>query len=130
MSKVIKDISVLFLWIACLSVCAHLIIPHDHHVNILNECTRDDRPCSEGKSNHGSGFPLHCHAFNDLPSEKHISFDFIKKIQYNYTSINDFPEGSAFRFSTFCGTISEFGKPYHNDFQLELALLRAPPSLI
>jgi hypothetical protein len=73
--KYIKKISVLFLWVACLILFAHQLIPHDHH---SDSSFSDDRvEClthqNSHSNHHHSGFPMHCHSLNDLTFEKRIS---------------------------------------------------------
>lgn len=129
MRKVIKIIPVFFLWFAWLVVIAHLIIPHDHHLNDSFATKQDICPVSDGKTGHSSGFPLHCHAFNDLTSEKAITFLLTKIfldediIISRYSDIFSF--GSQIRSVTICNLL----KPCRDLYFPEFSPLRAPPSL-
>ena len=70
MRKTFKSISVFFLWLAWLFILAHQIIPHDHHLVESVSYRGDSCPLSNNKSDHHPEFPVHCHALNDLTSEK------------------------------------------------------------
>jgi hypothetical protein len=73
-TKYFKTISIFFIWIACLILFAHQLIPHDHHSDI--SFSDDKIACTSHQSNQGShnhtGFPMHCHSLNDLTFEKRL----------------------------------------------------------
>ena len=129
MSKIIKKIPVFFLWLAGLAIIAHIIIPHDHHLAGLFINQEDVCPVSNGKTGHSSGFPIHCHAFNDLASEKATKFVLTRNIPTNDISISGFPDASAFEFQVPRIMIYDIRKPFPDSPLLELSQLRAPPSL-
>jgi hypothetical protein len=129
MSKVFKNIPVFFLWIAWLVLTAHLIIPHDHHLSDSFSHQEESCPVSNGKTGHLPGFPVHCHAFNDLTSEK-ATICFVKRnIRYNDSATSSFFDSFTFDFQFPPIAIIDFREPIINSHFLELAHLRAPPSL-
>jgi hypothetical protein len=70
MVRSIKYIRIFFLFLAVFVLNAHMIIPHDHHQTDSNFCSENSNPVSKTGSTHHSGFPGHCHAFNDLAPGK------------------------------------------------------------
>jgi hypothetical protein len=129
MNKIFKYTSVLVLWLAWLVMTAHMIIPHDHHVIESVTGNGDSCPLSNNKSDHHSGFPVHCHAFNDLTSEKARPYLLNLNIQFNIAVItsNDSP---IFEFPLdYIKTIDDqINRPV--SYFLKLSLLRAPPALV
>jgi hypothetical protein len=129
MNKNFKYTSALVLWLAWLVMTAHMIIPHDHHVIESVTGTGDSCPLSNNKSDHHSGFPVHCHAFNDLTSEKARPYLLNLSTQFNTALISsdDFP---IYEF------VLEYIKTTDNQINLtvsyfpELSLPRAPPSFV
>jgi hypothetical protein len=133
MKNYVKKISVIFLWIACLILFAHQLIPHDHHSE--NSFSDDKVECLSHQSSHGnhhhSGFPMHCHSLNDLTFEKRTSvipFSIELHVFYFLAS-----ETINLRVS------EEYNRPFwfilQNEFSstsifLTTSSLRAPPSLI
>jgi len=129
MRKIIKNIPVFFLWLAWLVIIAHSIIPHDHQFADSFTAKEDACPVSNGKTGHNSGFPIHCHAFNDLTSEKALTYFFSENIRYNDISISSFFDPFAFELQFLCTTIIDIRKPFPDSHLLDLSPLRAPPSL-
>lgn len=129
MSKILKYIPVLFFWLAGLTLSAHTLIPHDHHSADPNTGQEKNCPFPDNKSGHKSGFPMHCHAFNDLATDKIRLYHISQIFQYSFSvpeiicdSIsNDLPISSISFIYT--------QKPVFDTYALELSLLRAPPSL-
>jgi hypothetical protein len=120
---------VIFLFIAVAILNAHMIIPHDHHLTDSNFCQEQKYPVSKDRTTHHPTFPVHCHAFNDLASEKAIVYNLIK-----YVKCSDFTPGSVLmhadsnlQFS--CGGIFDLYILPVNSAVLELSSLRAPPFL-
>jgi hypothetical protein len=129
MMKIIKNIPVFFLWLAGLAVNAHMIIPHDHHLVWSGTSQEDSCPVSNSKSTHHSGFPIHCHAFNDLASEKATSYLVTRIAQHNdfiKSSLSDLI-ADKFQFSGI--RIIDIREPFPDSHLLEFSSLRAPPSL-
>ena len=129
MRKIIKNIPAFFLWLAWLVIIAHSIIPHDHQFADSFTSKDDACPVSKGKTGHSSGFPVHCHAFNDLTSEKALTYFFSENIQYNNILISSFIDPFVFKLQFLCITIIEIRIPFPDSHLMELSPLRAPPSL-
>lgn len=129
MSKFLKYISVFLLWLAGLTLCAHLIIPHDHHISDASVIEDENCPASERESSHNSGLPVHCHAFNDLVSEKFRAFQILPDIQYNLNAFFSPSDETALDLSIYCVRVVDLQKPFIDSYALELFQLRAPPSL-
>ena len=117
------------MWVAWLVLIAHQIVPHDHHSADYFTAKEDSCPVSNGKTSHSSGFPIHCHAFNDLTSEKATTYFFSENIRYNITAVNSFFEPFALELQFSCITIIDIRKPFPYSHLLEFSPLRAPPSL-
>lgn len=129
MRKIIENISVFFLWLACLVIIAHVIIPHDHHLADSFPSKDDSCPVSNGKTDHSSGFPVHCHALNDLTSEKATTYYFTCNIQNNDILISSIFDPFAFELQIHIIPIIELRDSFPDPYLLELSQLRAPPSL-
>lgn len=129
MRDVKTGITVIFIWLAWMVLTAHLIVPHDHH--LADSFAREDGRCpsSDSKSNH-NGFPLHCHAFNGIASEKATQYVLVKNIQ-NYDSQSGclkLQTISKFLISQI--TIFEDNEPLKDYYLLSFTPLRAPPSIV
>jgi hypothetical protein len=127
MSKINRNISVFSLWLAWMVFTAHLIIPHDHHLADSFTTKEDICPGSNGKTGHKSGFPIHCHAFNDLVSEKVVKYVLNRNIQFSDISVCSFSDG--FELQNFCITFFDLRKTFQDSQYLKLSALRGPPSL-
>lgn len=125
--RMLKYISVLSLWLAWLLINAHLIIPHDHHSADLFGNKEDTCPVSDNKPVHNHGFPLHCHAFNDLTADKIVKYVVNKNIQTDYISTAGFSDNVRFPDSRAKVTDSRQNLREPNFF--DLSPLRAPPYL-
>jgi hypothetical protein len=131
MTRIIKNIRIIFLFLAAFILNAHMIIPHDHHASDSDACQENRCPVSNDGTNHNRPFPVHCHAFNDLASEKAIVYHNVKHFQgkdiipdciFNF----DYPnlKLSLIRYSD----LFLFAMPVKSSV-LELTSLRAPPLL-
>lgn len=127
MRKILKYTSVFTLWLAGLTLSAHLLLPHDHHITDSFSNQDKNCPASNNESDHSSGFPLHCHAFNDLASEKLRSCQVLQNIQYIFISFCNCSAKSTFKLPFSSVIIVDLQKPISDSFALELSLLRAPP---
>lgn len=130
MSKFIKSIPISLLWLSWIVFTAHLVFPHDHHLIDSFTTKEDSCPVSKGNIGHQSGFPVHCHAFNDLVSEKAITYVISKYIHSDNISTGCYPDTLTFNLPISGITITN--KPEHVavSYMLGLSTLRAPPSLI
>jgi len=126
-SKFLKNIPVFFLWVAGLTLSAHQIIPHDHHITDSFSNQEKNCPASNSESGHKSGFPLHCHAFNDLASEKAKPVQVLQNIQFSFVTFSILTDSSAFNLQGSRISLIDFSKSIFNSFALDLSLLRAPP---
>lgn len=129
MSKIFKNIPVISLWIAALSICAHLIIPHDHHLTDSLISQEESCPVSNGQTGHHTGFPIHCHAFNNLASEKAATFFLREHFQSIDLYYDHFADSYVFDLQITPLSVSDIREPFPDSYLLELSLLRAPPSL-
>lgn len=128
--KILKYSSVFSLWFAGFVMVTHLLLPHDHHFADTFSNQDENCPVSNDKSHHHSGFPVHCHAFNDLTSGKAIIYFVSKYIQDDNISSGDYPD--SFTFSLPVSEIKITNNPIQDpaSYLPGLSLLRAPPSLI
>jgi hypothetical protein len=132
LSKVFKNIAVFPLWLAGLVIIAHLVIPHDHHpdcsvFNKGNECHADN----SGHPVKSPGFPLHCHALNDLTFERTTySIIVCNNIPACDLFILSFIESNALSFSSPCVRIKDFQKLFTETDLYRFPSFRAPPSLV
>jgi hypothetical protein len=127
MSKILKYVPVIFLWLAGLTLSAHMLIPHDHHLDDTyssreSNCTD---PCN--KSDNSPVFPVHCHAFNDLASEKLRLYQISQDIQLFFVASGVIPDTDKPVSDKSCVRVIDFQKPVFVTYALESALLRAPP---
>jgi hypothetical protein len=130
LSKIFKSVTVLFLLMAGITLCAHQLIPHDHHINDPYSNQDTNCPASDSKSDHKSGFPVHCHAFNDLVSERSRHYDISQIFQFNSNALSILTDSDAYNLSVLCIRIFEFPKPIFDSYALNFSLLRAPPALV
>jgi hypothetical protein len=129
MKKVISKKSVLFLWAAWLLLTAHSIIPHDHHSQESFGAIENSCPASDHQSDHNSKFPGHCHALNDLTSEKALVYSFWGSLRYIDFIAND--NASAANLESYLHSFILIELPEHLPVShlLELSPFRAPPVL-
>jgi hypothetical protein len=129
MRKVIKIIPVFSLWLACLALVSHLMIPHDHHLTETYTPQEESCPVSNENTGHQQGFPVHCHAFNVSDLQRAVIYILIKENQSDDISSiepqNAFVSGSG----DFHITLFDTGKFFTDSYFLELSSLRAPPSI-
>ena len=129
MSKFLKYVPVLFFWLAGLTLSAHILIPHDHHIAEPN--STQDKNCSvpNNKSEHKSGFPLHCHAFNDIATEKVRLIHITPNNQFSFCVLVNLNDSISHNIQISSISFIDFKKPIFDSYALELSLLRAPPAL-
>jgi len=131
-SKVFKNIAVFSLWLAGLVIIAHLIIPHDHHSD--SSVFNKGNGCHADNTQHSTklpGFPIHCHAFNDLTFEKTST----TVIVYNDIPVCDlfilsFLDSTISVSGLSCVGIKDFQDPLIEIDLLRLSPFRAPPALV
>ncbi|MEI6048401.1 MAG: hypothetical protein WCS03_05845 [Bacteroidota bacterium] len=130
MSKFLKNLQIYLLWLAWLVLTAHLIIPHDHHLAESVTGQEDLCPVSNTGTGHHPGFPVHCHAFNDLASEKATTFVLRDNTKDSNLSFSKFTDVFVFDLQAPPVTVLDFREPFPDSYLLELSLLRAPPFVI
>lgn len=129
MRRLLKYLSVFSMWLAGIALCAHLILPHDHHISDTFTDQEKNCPASDTRSGHNSGSPIHCHAFNVIASEEQKSYQILNKIEHNSIPFLSFSDPSAFKLQVSLIRIIDLQKPIPDLYALELSLLRAPPSI-
>lgn len=129
MSKIFKYVPVFFFWLAGLTLSAHILIPHDHH--LADPYSLQDRNCpvQDINSDHKSRFPVHCHAFNDLATEKLRLYHISQNFQFNFILLGVLTESNKPVLPRSCVTIIDFQKPVFVTYTLVSTLLRAPPTV-
>jgi|WetSurMetagenome_2_1015567.scaffolds.fasta_scaffold03519_2 hypothetical protein len=129
MSKIFNIISVFLLWLAATATIAHLIIPHDHHLLESTGNQEESCPYSKNTTGHHSGFPMHCHAFNEFAAEKFTTF-IVKEVTYSHDLSFDCHSASI-DIEVHMPLVPVFGNRERipDSYLLKIPLLRAPPSL-
>jgi hypothetical protein len=129
LSKFTKYLPVFCLWLAVFILTAHQIIPHDHHV--ASAYADQDKNCSapDHKSDHRSGFPVHCHALNDLLSEKSRLYNIPNNFQFNFVALINYTDTDTFHTQIQGELIFACLESVIDSATLELSDLRAPPVL-
>jgi hypothetical protein len=128
MIRIIKKIQFFFLFLAISVLNAHMIIPHDHHTSDSDACHKNTFPVSENGHKRHSGFPAHCHAFNDLASEKAITFHIVKQVQTHDFMPGPIYDTKASSQLIWTRIIDGLTQPVIHCLP-ELSSLRAPPVL-
>jgi hypothetical protein len=130
MKRIIKTFPVFFIILATLVFYAHLILPHDHHP-LESACSQDEKcPVSDKDSGNHTRFPLHCHAFNDLTSEKAVICVLIKSIKFLDFESDITLNSNRFYTQQFSTIVSDgFIHPVNSGIS-DLSSLRAPPMYI
>jgi hypothetical protein len=123
----VKKIPAFFLLLAASVFYAHMIIPHDHHLTEADVCQENPGP---GKhTTHHNGFPVHCHAFNDLTSEKAIVYITFRHIQpVSSDPVSKYDINDLALTPTWTSVSIDFNLAV-NSGNLNLSSLRAPPSI-
>ncbi|TAL59137.1 MAG: hypothetical protein EPN88_17675 [Bacteroidetes bacterium] len=129
MSRILRYITILFLLLAGVAITAHLIIPHDHHLTDSFSDKGESCPVSDGKTGHHPGFPVHCHAFNDLTSDRVIISFIPDKIWHKDLEISSLFKRTASELKLIFITISDIRESFPDLFLQEVSSLRAPPTL-
>jgi len=80
MTWIFKNIHIYSLFLSVFILNAHMIIPHDHHQADSDICLEESSSFLGKLNSHHTVFPHHCHAFNDMTSEKAIAYIVIKLV--------------------------------------------------
>ena len=129
MRKAFKYIAVYFMWLAVVTMWAHMIIPHDHHISETFSDQEQNCPASHQHPGDKSEIPVHCHAFNDLASEKARSFYISRNITDGFAALIIIPDNLISEPQISSSGITDLHVHVFSSFLDEAALLRAPPSL-
>jgi hypothetical protein len=130
MRRVIKTFPVFFIFLATLVFYAHMIIPHDHHPLESDSSQEEKCPASDNGSGNHTRFPLHCHAFNELTSEKAVVCVIIRSIKSLDFGSDIMLNTNRFYFQLFTTIVSDgFIHPLNSGIP-DLSYLRAPPMYI
>ena len=129
MTRIIRNIPVFFILLAALALVAHMIIPHDHHLVESEAGQEDICPVSNNSTNHHTGFPVHCHAFIDLASERAVIHIILRNIQCRDFVTSCVFDSAVSDLQLSCLQIYDVLKLPINSYILELSSLRAPPIL-
>ena len=127
MKKINSKISVLFLWAAWILLTAHSVIPHDHHSPDSFGRREVSCPASGHESDHHTKFPGHCHALNDLASEKALIYTFFFNFRYVYFLREDITETNTSELYLQSYNILVLPEHLPVSHLLELSPFRAPP---
>ncbi len=123
----VKKIPAFFLFLAASVFYAHMIIPHDHHLAEADVCQENSSPASGKHTTHHNGFPVHCHAFNDLTSEKAIIYINFSQIHSGSSDPVSKSDLTDFALTTrWISVFTNFNLAV-NSGNLILSSLRAPP---
>jgi hypothetical protein len=129
MTRRINIIQVFFLFLAAAVFNAHMLIPHDHHLIDSGSCQDNSFTSHKTASSHHPVFPSHCHAFNDLTSDKAVDGLVLKYIQVSYfmpgSVLNSEPPEKLILLIL---VPENSGKPEHAGSSFSFSR-RAPPSL-
>ena len=129
MRKVFKHISVYSLWLAIAAILAHMIIPHDHHILETFSDQEQNCPASNHQTGHSPGYPIHCHAFNDLASEEARFYNISQNIQDSFPALVSLPADLIFELQASGLRIIDLQNPFLSSYYPVNSLLRAPPFL-
>jgi hypothetical protein len=129
MNKFVKRVSVFFLWLAAISVTAHLLIPHDHHLIDTFVSQDENCPDSDPRSGHHSGLPIHCQAFNDFTSERARPLLLTENLQFSFDFFSILTDVSTSLIESSFFSLKDFPKLLFDTSFLRSTSLRAPPAL-
>jgi hypothetical protein len=130
MIRITKNIPVFFLFLAVFVFYAHLIIPHDHHIADSDVFREQPCPASNKDASRHPAFPVHCHAFNDLTSEKAVICVIIKSIKFLDFESRLISNSNRIHYQLFTTIISDSFIHPINYGSINLSSLRAPPECI
>jgi len=107
-----------------------MIIPHDHHLAGAIPGRDETCPYSKEETGNHKGFPVHCHAFNDLNAEKATSFVFTSFTHLSFHLINSIPDISGPELNIIVFRNFEIVRSVRGASSEYISLLRAPPESI
>lgn len=130
MMKITNKLRIALLIIAVLAVVVHMVIPHDHHPAELFACEDTECPVSDSTDDHNTGVPVHCHACNDLTSEKSVIMVVVNHFESKcfLACGNDNCRKPVLPEAFFTG--NAITRKHSDSDYPDIYLLRAPPSII
>ena len=129
MIRIFKNIHLYSLFLSALILNAHMIIPHDHHQADSDLCQEKSYPASNNRTNHHSTFPPHCHAFNDMTSEKANTSVIITHFQSKDLTSSCMSDAYVLKTQFFGLRIGHLNYRPIVQIILNLSSLRAPPQI-
>lgn len=115
------------LLLAVLIIIAHMIIPHDHHLAGTIPGQDDTCPFSKEETGNHEGFPIHCHAFNDLSAEEASTLVFSAYFHFTFDLLNSSTDPFLPDLSINSGGLFEIRGSIPGLYTCSISLLRAPP---
>ena len=128
MTWIIKNVHLFSLFLSAFILNAHMIIPHDHHQADSDLCQEKSYPFSNNRTNHHSTFPPHCHAFNDMTSEKAVTSLIISHFQSQDLMPGCLSDPSMFKTQSCWIKVTHLNYRPMVQIILNIYSLRAPPS--
>jgi hypothetical protein len=129
MGKILRNISIFSFWLAGMALVAHLVIPHDHHISDTFSDQNNNCPAERPVTEHHNGFPIHCHAFNDLAAEKVVKFNSGVNSQYFFTDFICESDLHLSKVSVGTKIFWSYTEPVPSYILTDFFRLRAPPEL-
>jgi hypothetical protein len=128
--RLFRHIPVLTLWLAALGLIAHLMIPHDHHSEYSCLPHEDTCPTEADHKDHHAGYPIHCHAFNNVAVVKATPINLAKLVPSSLPGLaGDFTILRVFLSeSDWC--FAELSTPFPDYGYSPTPTLRGPPSVL
>ncbi len=128
MAGIKEKIPRFFLLLAGLIITAHMIIPHDHHLAGIIPGGDETCPVSKDNKRPHNGFPIHCHAFNDINAEEATTFILPGNVHISYDRIAHFPDPLVIELQVVFTRNFDVQRTIPDFSLTETCLLRAPPS--
>jgi hypothetical protein len=130
MMKNIKKVRTIFMCIAVLAIIMHMVIPHDHHQADSFACQDRECPVSDDNGGHHTGMPVHCHACNDLTSEKSVILVVVSHFESKCFIAGNSVHYMAPVLNQANYTENKISGNHTDSVYPGINLLRAPPSII
>jgi len=127
--KILRYSSFFFFWLAGIALVAHLIIPHDHHNTEYVPGQNKECPVENQNHHQKHGFPIHCHAFNDLAAEKVVKYNSGEKNQNFFTDFICESDLYITKVSAGINIYCNYTEPFPSFILTDFFRLRAPPEL-
>jgi hypothetical protein len=116
------------LWLAGFAMCGHLVIIHDHHIDGTGIRDEGACPATSEHSGHNHGFPMHCHAFNDIASEKAAATHVMPKVPCSNLVLIVPADPDCLETAFAAEVVPDLRIPFFDSSPRDHSSLRAPPS--